>query len=97
MEDKLEVSDLGTFLGWISHKLSKEGHALQALAEMWFDKGEDKFSTIRQQGIDISHLGEKLQILRNQLCRNCMLKEVVITIYIGTSDSPKKAKETDQN
>jgi hypothetical protein len=97
MEDKLEVSDLGTFLGWISHKLCKEGHSLQALAEMWFDKDEDKFFVIRQQGIDICHLGEKLLTLRNQLCRNCMLKEVVVTIHIGTSDSPKEGKETDQN
>ncbi len=97
MEDKLEVSDLGTFLGWISHKLTKEGISLQALAEMWFDKGEDKFFVVRQQGIDVCHLAEKILLLRNQLCKNCMLKEVAVTIHIDSSDSPKKAKEADQN
>jgi hypothetical protein len=97
MEDKLEVTDMGTFMGRVAYKLSKEGHALQALADMWFNKKEDKFFVIRQQGIDIGHLAEELLLLRNQLCKDCMLKEVAVTIHIDSSDSPKKAKEVDQN
>ncbi len=77
-ELEIENTDIGTLLGWISHRLSKEGNSLQALAEMWFDKGEDKQNTIKEFGVSVGGLGEQLLAIRNQICQNCLLKPVNI-------------------
>lgn len=51
-----ECTDLETFIGKIGYKIIKEGISLQALAEMWFDRGDEKLAVIRQHGIDISDI-----------------------------------------
>ncbi len=74
---ELDRSDIGTFLGKIARKLNKEGSSLEALADKWFDEGNNR-STIRQFGVDTVVLGEQLLAIRNQICQDCQLKPVSI-------------------
>ncbi len=76
--NELEATDIGTLLGWISNRLSKEGNSLQALAEMWFDKGEDKQRVFKEFGVSVCTMGEQLLAIRNQICQDCLLKPVSI-------------------
>jgi hypothetical protein len=83
---ELENTDIGTLLGWISHRLSKEGNSLQALAEMWFDKGEDKQHVFKEFGVSVSTMGEQLLAIRNQICQTCQLKTVNIIMNFKPND-----------
>ena len=90
-----DITDLGTYLGKIARRLIKEGDSLQALAGIWYEKGNDNI--VRTFGGDIASLGELLLALRNRLCQKCMMQEVKIILNFGSSNSPAEEKKTDQD
>jgi hypothetical protein len=65
-------------LGWIGHQLSKEGNALQALADAWLDKGDDKQIVFKEIGVSVCTMGEQLLAIRNQICQACAMQPVSI-------------------
>ncbi len=82
-----ESTDLETFIGKIGYRLIKEGDSLQALAEMWFDRGDEKLSVTRQYGIDLTDIGEQLLSLKSRLCQRCKLQEMrVVLVFDGSAD-----------
>lgn len=93
---EIEATDLGTFLGWLSNRLCKEGNSLQALAEMWFDNKSEEQNTIREFGVTINDMGQMLLALRKQLCQPCMLKQVKTTIHFPDNSTSEK-KETGES
>jgi hypothetical protein len=95
MKYQVDATDMGTYLGTIGAKLIREGYSLQALAEIWYGKGEDNLNTIKNFGRDMIDMGEQLTVLRNQLCQNCMLKEINIFLHVGSDDSPADGNGTD--
>ena len=97
MEDQLDITDMGTYLGMIAAKLSKEGNALQALARIWHEKGNENLNIINTFGGEIINLGEQLLSSRNHLCKKCLLQEVKIILNFGSSNSPAEEKEADQD
>ena len=88
---ELDSTDIGTFLGKIARKLVKEGTSLEALADKWFDEGNNQ-NTIRQFGIDTGVLGEQLLALRNQICQECLLKPVKILINFKSHNEKADTK-----
>jgi hypothetical protein len=93
MKYQVDESDLGSYLGMIGAKLSKDGYSLQALAGIWYGKGEDKLNIVKSFGGDLIDMGEQLLALRNRLCQKCMLQEVKIFLHVGPDDNP--AEEND--
>ncbi len=80
-----ESTDLETFIGKIGYKIIKEGISLQALAEMWFDKGDEKLAVTRQHGIDLNDIGEQLLSVKSRLCQSCKLQEVKVRLVFNDS------------
>jgi hypothetical protein len=84
MENQVyDRTDVFTFLGDIAHRLVKEGDALRALAEGWFEAGAEDRQTLVCCGVDISRLGQQLLVLRGQLCQACATKEVMEVLSFG--------------
>jgi hypothetical protein len=82
---ELDRTDVGTFLGKIARRLTKEGGSLEVLADKWFDEGESR-DTVRSFGADIAILGEQLLAIRNQICQTCQLKPVNITMNFNPNN-----------
>jgi hypothetical protein len=87
-----ECTDLETFIGKIGHRLIKEGISLQALAEMWFDKGDEKLTVTRQHGIDLNDIGEQLLSVKSRLCQRCKLQEVRVRLVFNDSSDENAEK-----
>jgi hypothetical protein len=90
MQYQIDGSDLGSYLGTIGAKLVREGYSLQALAGIWYGKGEDNLNTIKSFGGDLIDMGEQLLALRGRLCQKCLLQEVKIFLHVGPDDPPSE-------
>lgn len=71
-----EETDLGTFLGYMAKKLTKEGDSLRALAEDWFQHKTDEQTVLVAFGVEMGKIGRQLLDLRQQLCNTCQTKVV---------------------
>ena len=89
MTNQIEITDMGTYLGRIGSRLSKEGQSLQALARMW---GEDNQNIVSAFGADIIDLGEQLLAMRKCLCKKCKLQEVRVQIVFNDSSDENAEK-----
>ena len=94
-QQNLDITDMGTYLGKIAAKLMKEGNALQALARILYESGDDNLNIINAFGGEIISLGEQLLSSRNHLCQKCLLKEVKIMLSFNNSSPGEAAKESD--
>ncbi len=81
MEHKPDFTDVGTFLLNIGRRLEKEGAALQAMADQWFeDRGTDENAILCTYGVEVARLVRTLLLVTDQLCQDCKIKRLSETV-----------------
>ncbi len=93
--ENLDITDMGTYLGKIAARLLKEGSSLQALAGIWYEKGDDNLNITKTFGGEIISLGEQLLASRKCLCQKCLMQEVKIILSFNNNSPGEAAKEGD--
>jgi len=87
LETQPDFTELATFLDNLANRLIKEGTALQALADTWFeDKATDENSVLTQYGVDISALGRQLLVARSHICQACATQEIAESLSFNQPD-----------
>ena len=91
--DKLmDATDLATYLGEIGRRVFLVRETLWGLNKTWREgESDESAEVVEQLSAELSRLGREVMLVRNQLCKNCALKNVQKSIIF--SDSPSKKED----